>query len=93
MPPPVADKAPEILRSIKPWAAPTVKFLSEDGPNGLSRGIRRGGQMGVFQQPVKRKGPKEGPFFFSTYLRPYLRVTLEDREPSLSAFLLPLPQW
>jgi len=26
-------KAPEVLRSIKPWAAPAVKFLSEDGPN------------------------------------------------------------
>jgi len=37
----VADKAPESLRSIKPWAAPAVKFLPEDGPNGLSRGIRR----------------------------------------------------
>jgi len=24
MSPPVADKAPEILRSIKPWAAPAV---------------------------------------------------------------------
>jgi hypothetical protein len=28
-------KAPEILRSIRPWAAPAVKFLSEDGPNVL----------------------------------------------------------
>ena len=26
-------KAYEILRNIKPWAAPAVKFLSEDGPN------------------------------------------------------------
>jgi len=43
-------KAPEILRSIKPWAAPAVKFLPEDGPNGLSRGTP---QLKVFQQPAK----------------------------------------
>ncbi|MCX5885214.1 MAG: hypothetical protein NT096_04795 [Proteobacteria bacterium] len=38
----------------RPKAAPAVKFLPEDGPNGLSRGIRHGGQMGVFQQPAKQ---------------------------------------
>ena len=27
MSPPVADKAPEILRSIKPWAAPAVNSI------------------------------------------------------------------
>ena len=36
----------------RPKAAPAVKFLPEDGPNGLSRGIHHGGQMGVFQQPA-----------------------------------------
>jgi hypothetical protein len=54
-------KAPEILRSIKPWAAPAVKFLSEDGPNVLCtsattlarRRTRETMQMGVFQQPAK----------------------------------------